>query len=165
VTRWVRPLLSIRFWLWLIALVLAVAAPFSLFHGPANEELRQHPVNARATVTDVYVNGFGGDPTVDYQFTVDGQTYIGSGTGGELGNGNVLELKPGSTVAIQYAAFDPSLSCTCDARTADDWRLPTTAFNAPALLEFVPLLGMTAWEIQRRIGRKRLGQKPSSTAA
>jgi hypothetical protein len=158
-------LLSIRFWLWLIALLLALAGPLILFHGPANDELRQHPINARAIVTNVYINGFGGDPTVDYQFDVDGHRYIGSGTGGELGNGNVLDLTFGSSVAIQYAASDPSLSCTCDARTADDWRLPATAFNAPALLNFVPLLGMTVWETLRRIHRKRLGQKFSSTAA
>jgi hypothetical protein len=110
---------------------------------------RRDPVNALATVTNVYINGFGGDPTLDYRFDVDGQTYTGSGTGGELGNGNVLELKPGSAVAIQYAASDPAISCTCDARTADDWRLPTTALNRPALLLFVPLLGMIGLVVQR----------------
>jgi hypothetical protein len=90
----------------------------------AVRELRQHPVRTTAEVTDVYIDGFGGDPTVDYRFQVDGNSYTGSGTGGELGNGDVLRLKPGEPVTVEYTAGDPSASCTCDAARADDWRMP-----------------------------------------
>ncbi|HEV7677397.1 MAG TPA: hypothetical protein VGQ42_02385 [Candidatus Dormibacteraeota bacterium] len=110
---------------------------------PAVRELRRHPVRTTAEVTGVLVDGFGGEPTVDYGFQVDGHSYTGSGTGGELGNGDVLHLKPGEPVAVEYAAGHPSASCTCDAARADDWRMP---YSTPAALgigvESVLLLGL-----------------------
>ena len=109
----------------------------------ALRELRSHPVRATAKVTDVYIDGFGGDPTVDYRFEVDGNSYTGSGTGGELGNGDVLRLNPGEHVAVEYAAGHPSASCTCDAARADDWRMPhPTPVAVRTGVESVLLVGL-----------------------
>ena len=99
--------------------MFALGGVIALWHGPGPDALRRQPLNAQASVTDIYIDGFGGDPTVDYRFLMEGRTYEGSGTGGQLGNGDVLKLQVGDSVAIQYAATDPSLSCTCSARTAD----------------------------------------------
>jgi hypothetical protein len=138
---------------------MALTAPGYLFERPDVDLLRMHPVDGEATVISAYINGMGGDPMVDYRFDVRGRTYTGSGTGGELGNGDVLRLPAGAKVRIQYAAADPSLSCTCDAPSADDSRMPDRqdgGFNPVGGLLIVPLLGITLFEMVRGIARRRL---------
>jgi hypothetical protein len=77
--------------------------------------LARHPVRTDARVVDSFINGFGGDPAVDYRYTVNGHTYQGWGTG-TLGKEDPLSLKPGDSVAIDYAKTEPWKSCTCDAK-------------------------------------------------
>ena len=136
-----------------IAIFAALGGIDALLHGPGPDALRKQPVDANAKVTRVYIDGFGGDPTVAYEFDVDGQTYNGSGTGGQLGNGDVMRLDVGDPVAIQYAATDPSLSCTCNARKAEYWRLPRGGGIEPYdALYFMPLcivLGRYVWQRTR----------------
>jgi hypothetical protein len=140
-----------------IAIFAALGGVVALLHGPGPAALRKQPVDARATVTDVYINGFGGDPTVAYAFDVEGATYKGSGTGGELGNGDVQKLGVGDSVSIQYAATDPSLSCTCDARNADSWRLPRGGGIDPYdLFLFAPLAAAAGWYAWRRTRTKQI---------
>jgi hypothetical protein len=74
----------------------------------------EHPVRTNAVVTQVYINGIGGDPAVDYSYRVNGRVFAGSGDG-RLGDEDLLSLHPGDPVAIEYAADAPSESCTCDA--------------------------------------------------
>jgi hypothetical protein len=148
--------------LWVCASLLLPVILTEGFLAPNVQLLRDNPVSASATVTDSYIDGFGGDPTVDYRFDVSNKTYTGSGTGGELGNGDVMTLKAGQTVNIQYALNDPTLSCTCKASTADDWRLPHgRSFNPVTLLFAFPFLVMIGTGVRRR--HKRLiaeGKRP-----
>jgi hypothetical protein len=81
--------------------------------------LHEHPVRAHAVITDLYIDGFGGDEVADYKYKVDGHTYFGSGRGGELGNGDIFSHNPGDAISIEYAATRPSLSCTCNASAHD----------------------------------------------
>jgi hypothetical protein len=144
-----------RIALYIGAAVCALTGSVGLWHGAGPAAIRDHPVNARATVTDAYIDGFGGDPTVDYTFEVNGVAYTGSGTGGDLGNGDVLGLRPGDLVAIQYAATDPSLSCTCDAPSAPSWRLPRGGGVDPINMALtLPLIGVAAFKVAGRARRR-----------
>lgn len=148
-SRWHRILRALG---WALAAVMALVFPTEGFNSSHASLLRDHPVALRAAATDAYIDGFGGDPTVDYQFSVNGHTYTGSGTGGELGNGDVQRLNPGDAVSINYAADDPNVSCTCDARTAPDWRMPHGPYLNPwALLLLVPLILMLIDALRRRV--------------
>jgi len=103
-----------RWLLWAVA-VLACLGGFSTVVKSATfpRAVAQHPVRVKATVTDSYINGFGGDPGVDYEYRVGGRLYAGSGNG-KLG-GEPMPLQRGGKVAIEYAADAPAESCTCDA--------------------------------------------------
>lgn len=107
--RWARRLL------WAAAL-LACLIGLTEFVKSATfpRAIARHPIRADARVTAVYINGLGGDPGVDYRYVAAGKVYAGSGDG-KLGNEPLLRLRPGDPVAIEYAARDPSESCTCDA--------------------------------------------------
>jgi hypothetical protein len=148
--------------LWVCASLLLPVTLTEGFLAPNVQLLRDNPAAASATITASYINGFGGDPTVGHSFDVSGKTYTGSGTGGELGNGDVMNLKPGQTVNVQYSPRDPTLSCTCEASTADDWRLPHgPMFNPIALLFTLPFLAMIVTALGHR--RQRLvaeGKRP-----
>jgi hypothetical protein len=76
--------------------------------------IAEHPVRAEGIATASIINGFGGDPAVEYRYTVAGRTYQGQGNG-ELGHQRPEFMRPGDPVAIEYAADAPSESCTCDA--------------------------------------------------
>jgi hypothetical protein len=77
------------------------------------QALAQHPIPATATVTDHFIDGFGGDPNVNYRYSVKGRTYNGYGTGA-LGGTYALDLHVGDPVPIVYARDSPGASCTCD---------------------------------------------------
>jgi hypothetical protein len=103
------------------------------------QALAQHPIPATATVTDHFIDGFGGDPNVDYRYTVQGRTYTGYGIGG-LGGRFALDLHVGDPVAIVYARDSPGASCTCDPAavptgcisrlTPSSWRLSSSSSSA-----------------------------------
>ncbi len=76
--------------------------------------LARHPVTATATVVDTFINGFGGDPAVDYSYTVNGQSYRGWGER-DPGHPDLLSVKPGTPIPIEYAQAKPADSCTCNA--------------------------------------------------
>jgi hypothetical protein len=75
--------------------------------------LAHDPVRVQGTVTDTFINGFGGDPAVDYRYSVAGRSYRGWGTGGS-GYPDLLSLKPGDGIQVFYARGAPSKSCACN---------------------------------------------------
>jgi hypothetical protein len=76
--------------------------------------LARHPVNATATVVDTFINGLGGDPAVDYSYTVNGRSYKGWGER-VPGHLDIMSVKPGTPIPIEYAQAKPTDSCTCNA--------------------------------------------------
>ena len=115
-------------------------------------EVASNPVRVEAEVSDVYINGFGGDPGVDYRYRVAGRDYSGSGDGA-LGQENLLALHPGDPVAIEYARGSPSRSCTCNARSSQPASLPTAI--ALALVLMAPLATLSVRKLTRRRRRVR----------
>ena len=99
---------------WLVAafaFVGGVANVWSMARFPA--ALSQAPVIAQARVTDSFINGFGGDPAVNYEYWVDGTRYVGWGTQDDR-HRDLLSLQAGATVTIRYARATPSSSCMCN---------------------------------------------------
>ncbi len=118
--------------------------------------LHDNPVKARAVVTDLYIDGFGGDETAAYKYVVKGHTYVGSGRGGQLGNGDVFDLNTGDALTIEYAATNPAVSCTCDAAVyaSDSSAVRDRLVTAPfAVLAASPLafLGLQSVRRVRRL--------------
>lgn len=103
-------------WLiWGVAIFCAWGAVLVIWHQltfPIG--IAKDPVRTEGTVSAKVINGFGGDPAVQYRYTIAGRTYKGEGNG-ELGHQNPESMRPGDLVAIEYAADSPSESCTCDA--------------------------------------------------
>jgi hypothetical protein len=106
------------------------------------------PVRVEAQVSDVYINGLGGDPGVHYRYRVGGRQYSGFGDGA-LGQENLLALHPGDPVAIEYARDQPSQSCTCNATSGEPGSTPVSI-----ALAFVLIAPLGALSI-RSIGRRR----------
>jgi hypothetical protein len=114
--------------------------------------LHDNPVKARAVVTDLYLDGFGGDEMAAYEYVVQGHTYVGSGRGGQLGNGDVFNLNTGDTLSIEYAARKPAVSCTCDAAAyaSDSATLSDLLVTAPfSLLAACPLAFLAVQFVRR----------------
>ena len=100
--------------LWAVAVVACLGGWSGVVKSAAfPRAVAEHPIRIEATVTRSYVNGFGGDPGVDYEYRVGGRVYKGSGNG-KLG-GEPMPLPRGDLVAVEYAANTQSESCTCDA--------------------------------------------------
>jgi hypothetical protein len=110
--------------------------------------LARHPVRTNATVIDSFINGLGGDPAIDYRYTVDGRVYDGWGTGGR-GYPDLLSLKLGDSLPIQYAKTEPSKSCMCDAKK----EASSAAGFGVAAAFLVPL----SYLLTRRLRRRRRG--------
>ena len=103
---------------WILAAFAAWSGLDVTYHSATfPREVASNPVRVEAKVSDVYINGFGGDPGVDYRYRVAGRDYSGSGDGA-LGQENLPALHPGDPVAIEYARGSPSQSCTCNARSS-----------------------------------------------
>lgn len=102
-------LVPVGFFVVSLALVGAWQAFESSFN-PAVAAIRGHPVQATGSVEEVVIDGFGGDPAVDYTYVVAGRTLHGHDVGSSA-TGNVLEKNPGDPIPIQYAATMPSVSC------------------------------------------------------
>src|SRR5579862_4613471 len=69
--------------LWFVAGTLFLVGVQEALEGPrvAAQALLENPVETQAQVTQVFIDGFGGDPAVDYHFDVDEKTFIGWGKG------------------------------------------------------------------------------------
>jgi hypothetical protein len=115
--------------------------------------LAQHPVPATATVTDHFINGPGGDPNVDYRYSVGGRMYKGYGTGA-LGGTYALDLHVGDSVPIMYARDSPGASCTCNPSGRADRSY--LALDAVFMAPFLALIGRA---VRRRLARRRLGRR------
>jgi hypothetical protein len=83
---------------------------FESITNPAVAAIRQHPVPATGTVVEPVIDGFGGDPAVEYTYVVAGHKFRGHDLASEA-TGNVLDKKPGDPIPIQYAASMPEVSC------------------------------------------------------
>ncbi len=142
---------------WIIAGAMFLGGMISAYHTLTfSSALAADPVRAYATVTDQFIDGFGGDPSVDYRYTVHGRTYTGYGAG-ELGGEDPNRLSRGDPILIEYAAAAPSESCTCDPKGSAD-----RAQLAGSALYTVPLVILVAWQVRRwrsssRVDRSRSG--------
>lgn len=140
--RWRRGLV------WILAAFAAVGGVGLVYRSAAvPREVASDPVRVEAQVSDVYINGFGGDPGVDYRYRAAGREYSGSGDGA-LGQENLLDLHPGDPVAIEYARGDPSRSCTCNARSDQPVSMPAAIAIAVVLL--APLAALSVGNLRRR---------------
>jgi hypothetical protein len=83
---------------------------FESISNPAVAAIRDHPVAATGTVVEVVIDGFGGDPAVDYTYMVAGHSFRGHDVGSDA-TGDVLDKKPGDQIPIQYAATMTNVSC------------------------------------------------------
>ncbi|HEY4844051.1 MAG TPA: hypothetical protein VII89_00010 [Candidatus Dormibacteraeota bacterium] len=102
-------LVPVGFFVVSLAIIGAWQAFESSFN-PAVAAIREHPVQATGRVEEVVIDGFGGDPAVDYTYIVAGRTFHGHDVGSSA-TGNVLEKNPGDPIPIQFAATIPSVSC------------------------------------------------------
>jgi hypothetical protein len=108
--------------------------------------LASHPVPASAVVTDSFINGLGGEPAVNYTYSVNGKVYRGWGDY-VPGGGDLLSVRPGTTIPIQYALDDPANSCTCDAAHEDfGWKgaLRYFVFILPLVI-MIGVVCRTSW--------------------
>lgn len=110
--------------------------------------IAKHPVRADGTVTASVISGLGGDPAVEYRYTVAGRTYKGEGNG-ELGHQRPEFMRPGDAVAIEYAADAPSESCTCNSASKQP---PSTAMTA--LLAVLLSLPLGVLVTRRRLAQR-----------
>ena len=143
--RWLRWLL------WAVAVVACLGGWSGVVKSATfPRAVAEHPIRTEATVTQSYINGFGGDPGVEYEYRVGRRVFKGSGDG-RLG-GESMPLQRGERVAIEYAADAPSESCTCDAAREAPSSLRASILLAAALtLPLVVLL----WRTVPRLARTR----------
>jgi hypothetical protein len=133
---------------WILAALAAASGVVLVYQSAAfPREVSSDPVRVEAQVSEVYINGFGGDPGVDYRYRVAGREYSGSGDGA-LGRKNLLGLHPGDPVAIEYARGNPSRSCTCNARSGAPPSTPVAI--AIALVLLAPLAALSVRNLTRR---------------
>lgn len=121
-----------------------------------------HSVAGTAVVVDSFINGFGGDPAVDCSCTVDGHFYNGWGER-VPGDPNLLSVRPGTVVPIQYAANHPDQSCTCDAaHQPHGWggAIPD-AWSIVPVLAVLPVLLRRGWR-RRWLGAERSAAEQTS---
>jgi hypothetical protein len=127
--------------LWAVAIIAFVGGIEGVIKSATfPRALAKHPVRAEATITQAYINGLGGDPGFDYEYRVGGRMFSGSAGGSH---------QTGETVPIEYAATEPSQSCSCNA--AHD--APGSVASAIWLAGFLtlPLVGMLLWRVPPRI--------------
>jgi hypothetical protein len=132
-----------RWVLWALAVLLSIASWSQVAKSATfPRAVAEHPVRTEATVTSLYINGLGGDPGVEYKYSVGGHSFTGSGDG-RLG-GESMPLQRGEKVAIEYAASQPSESCTCDAAQQAPPSTETSILTAAGLtLPLLVLVGRT----------------------
>jgi hypothetical protein len=162
----VRPRIPLRRrlgWLWWTLAALAfgggVWGMIDLAAFPP--QLGKHPIRTTARARSIGINGLGGDPYVDYAYTVNGKTYTGWGTA-QLGHEDVLGLEPGDLVAIEYEATAPSQSCTCDAREERDSRPYNIALGIAMILP-LPILVVRALRRRFQLRQRRADDDASAS--
>ena len=134
--------------LWILAILISVGAWSQLVKSATfPRAVANHPVRTEATVRQSYINGLGGDPGVEYEYMVDGRVFTGSGDG-RLG-GEPMPLKKGAKIAIEYAAGQPSESCTCDASREEPPSVEASSLTAAGLT--LPLLVLVSWRVPRLV--------------
>jgi hypothetical protein len=136
----------VRWIAWIVAMfafIGGVASIWSMARFPSS--LAHDPVTREAKVTDSFINGFGGDPAVDYEYWVDGKHYTGWGTQDDR-HRNLLSLRAGDIVTIRYARAAPWQSCMC---TPNDENGSAVAYVVAAAL-LLPLPIMSFRAVQRR---------------
>lgn len=120
---------------WALLLVIAFIGPIAWQQregatSASVEAIKTSPIRGSATVVQPEIDGLGGDPALEYRYTVSGRTYQGQ----DIGNavvGDVLSKRRGDHVPIIYAAAMPQVSCLVGSTDC-----PNSAFD-PA----VPLSG------------------------
>jgi hypothetical protein len=131
--RWKRRLRWPSWLQWTLAGALFALGLASVWESATfKRAIAEHPVRVQAVVTSSYINGFGGDPTVEYSYSVDGRGYTGTGHA-ELGPANPEFLHAGNLVNIEYAAGAPSESCSCNAVSKQPWSVPDSVAFAVLL--------------------------------
>lgn len=66
--------------MWGVAIFCALCSVAVIWHQLTfPTAIAKHPVRAEGTVTASITNGLGGDPAVEYRYTVAGRTYRGEG--------------------------------------------------------------------------------------
>jgi hypothetical protein len=110
--------------------MVGASQDFESISNPAVAAIRQHPVATTGTVVEAVIDGFGGDPAVEYKYIVAGHSFRGHDLASDA-TGNVLDKKPGDPIPIQYAATMPEVSCV-----AGSTDCPNSIY-APGLVVFV----------------------------
>ena len=121
---------------------------------PSVAAIRAQAVATVGVVVQPMIDGFGGDPAVAYRYTVTGHTYDGYDIGNSAA-GNVLALKPGDPIHIQYAATMPSVSCLAGSTDCpNDVFDPYFAVFIFWSLALIATIGLGFRWIRRRRGRR-----------
>jgi hypothetical protein len=89
--------------------VVFVAAVMVMVTADERRTHLERPVPAHAVVTDEFINGFGGDPAVDYRYVVRGHRFSGYAVAGDYPG----TLHKGQHILIHYETRRPSRSCVC----------------------------------------------------
>lgn len=135
---------------WILAAFAALGAASLVFRSATfPRKVAAQPIRADAQVVAVYINGLGGDPGVDYRYRVGDREYLGSGDGA-LGQEDLLSLRPGDKVAIEYSGIKPSESCTCNARRHEPPPLPVAIMFALTLVAPLAFLSLRSATRRRR---------------
>jgi hypothetical protein len=117
----------------LFALTFALVGGWQAYESstdPAVSAIRIHPVPAFGQVVEPEIDGFGGDPAVSYRYAVGGHTYTGFDLGSKA-TGDVLAMRQGDRIPIEYAATMPQISCV-----AESTDCPNSVYD-PYLFVFV----------------------------
>ncbi|MEY2474218.1 MAG: hypothetical protein QOK28_3547 [Actinomycetota bacterium] len=147
--------------MWIVAAIAFVSSVWSVVAmATFPSALARDPVRANGEVTSTFINGFGGDPAVNYRYAVNNHVYSGWGTGDGINHGNLLSLKRGALITIRYARTDPSKSCFCDP-AAESASVGRYAFASAFALP-LPLLG--ARYVRRRRNRKDSASRKTRTS-
>jgi hypothetical protein len=138
---------------WILAVISLIAGIVVLLNALAfPQAVADDPVPAMATVIRV-TRGLDDEPSFDYRYRVAGHAYTGGDSGKLIGE---VPSDPhrGDKVEIQYAATDPSQSCTCHASRSAFRN--TTAMALLAALLALPLALLIFREARRAPRRRSL---------
>jgi hypothetical protein len=94
----------------LASLLAALGLTGCGFGNPNSRGGFKRPTSAKAVVTDEFINGFGGDPAVDYRYVAAGRRYVGYAVSGWDYD---RKLRRGDRITITYDAAHPGRSCLC----------------------------------------------------
>jgi hypothetical protein len=143
---------------WILAVISLLAGIVVLLNALAFPHgVAEHPVPAMATVTRV-THGIEGDPSFDYRYRVEGRVYTGGDSGDLIGEAP-SDVRRGDRIEIEYAAGEPSESCTCHAERSAFRN--TAAMAVLAALLALPL-AFLIFRLRRESPRRREPVAPSA---